>query len=552
MRRIGRLVLAVVVVGLLGAAGRGAAQSPPPADAVAERLRERIEQLHEADVRAPAVGGARLVEGVAAFYQQRGFAPAWEAPGRRAALVAALRGLANDGLDPRDYGVDALARPPEPNASLLEDATRRADADLRATAACFAALQHLYRGKVDPRSLDPGWNLEPRDADVAQGLRDASVAIGEGRIAEAFAQARPQHPLYGRLRDALRRLRETEARGGWPSVPAGPTLREGMVDPRVALLRRRLTADEVAGETLAAPQDADVFDATLAAAVRRFQTEQLLDADGAVGPATRAALDVPVHARIDQVRVNMERARWLLHQIRGDFVLVDIAGYRITYFKGAQPEWRSRVVVGRPYRRTPAFKSEITYVTFNPTWTVPPTILHNDILPKLRRKPGYLAANRIRVLDAGGREVPPGRVDWKHPQGLTLRQDAGPGNSLGRVVIRFPNPYAVYLHDTPHTELFGAGQRAFSSGCIRVERPLELVERLLDDPANWNRAAIDAAIATGATRTVNLARPVPLLLLYWTVDVLPDGRVAYKPDVYARDAELLHALDAHLPATMPR
>lgn len=549
MRGIGRLLRMTGVVALLGVAAGAVAQAP--GGGVGERLRERLEQAQEAAAAAPPVNGVRLADGLMAFYQRRAFAPAWEAPGRRDALVAALRRLAGDGLDPRDYGVDALARAPAADAAGADDATARADADLRATRAYLTALLHLYRGKVDPRSLDPRWNVEPRDLDGEQGLQAALAAVDGGRIEDAFAQARPQHPLYGRLREALRRLRAIAAQGGWPAIPAGPTLREGVRDPRVALLRRRLAVDAAAGDAAAPARGGageDFFDAALAAEVRRFQREQYLDADGAVGPATRAALNVPVQARIAQLRVNLERARWLLHQIRGDFVLVDIAGYGITYFKGAQPAWRSRVVVGRPYRRTPEFKSEITYVTFNPTWTVPPTILREDILPKVRRNPGYLAANRFRALDAGGREVPPERVNWKNPKGITLRQDAGPWNSLGRVVIRFPNPYAVYLHDTPHAELFGAGQRAFSSGCIRVERPLELVERLLDDPQRWNRAAIDAAIATGETRTVHLARPVPLLLAYWTVHVLPDGRVAYKPDVYARDAELLHALDAR-PAT---
>lgn len=555
MRKVGKLLLAIGAVGLLNVAWCGAAQAPASGDVVSERLRERIEQAQEAGAAAHAVNGVRLADGVMAFYQRRSFAPAWEAPGRRAALVAALRGLADDGLDPRDYGVDALAQAPDPNTTGLEGATQRADADLRATRAYLTALLHLYRGKVDPRSLDPRWNFEPRDLDGEQGLQAALAAVDSGGIEEAFAQARPQHPLYGQLREALRRLRAIAAQGGWPHIPAGPTLREGMRDPRVALLRRRLAVDAVSGDAAALTRDAadeDLFDAALAADVRRFQGEQYLDADGAVGPATRAALDVPVQARIDQLRVNLERARWLLHQIHGDFVLVDIAGYGVTYFKGAQPEWRSRVVVGRPYRRTPAFKSEITYVTFNPTWTVPPTILHEDVLPKVRRNPGYLAANRLRVLDASGREIPPGQVNWRNPKGITLRQDSGPDNSLGRVVIRFPNPYSVYMHDTPHTELFGMERRAFSSGCIRVEHPLELVERLLDDPVQWNRAAIDAAIATGETRTVYLAKPVPLLLAYWTVHVLPDGRVAYKPDVYARDAELLHALDTPLPATIGR
>lgn len=183
--------------------------------------------------------------------------------------------------------------------------------------------------------------------------------------------------------------------------------------------------------------------------MKKYQSEQYLGADGVAGAATLAALNVPVEARIDQVRVNMERARWLLYKLQGTFVIVDIAGYKVALYRDGKAIWRSRVQVGKPYRSTPVFQSEITYVTFNPTWTVPPTILVQDMLPKIRSNPGYLAANRIRVLDREGNVLDPAGVDWDHPRGLTLRQDAGADNSLGQVVIRFPNDYAIYLHDTP-------------------------------------------------------------------------------------------------------
>jgi len=250
----------------------------------------------------------------------------------------------------------------------------------------------------------------------------------------------------------------------------------------VASLRRRL----VLGGYLAEEDESDRFDEPLGTALREFQTEQYLDVDGRAGRQTRAALNLLVGARIDQVRVNLERARWLLPQIQGDVVVVDIAG----------------------------FKSNIEMVALNPTWTVPPTILSEDLLPKLRRNSGSLAANRIRVFDSDGHERDPSSVDWNHPQGLVLRQDAGAGNSLGRVAIRFPNPYGIYMHDTPHRELFSEGRRAFSSGCIRIERPLELVEHLLANTPGWGRGKIDAAIATGQTRSVVLDHPVPILILY--------------------------------------
>ena len=294
----------------------------------------------------------------------------------------------------------------------------------------------------------------------------------------------------------------------------------------------------------AAPVNPDeVFDEYLVEAVKQFQAEQYLEVDGAIGPATRAALNVSVQARIDQIRVNLDRARWLLHNIPPEMLLVDIAGFKVTYFKASQPIWRSRVQVGMAYRTTPIFKSEVNYITLNPTWTVPPTILRKDVLPKVREDVNYLRERNIRVLDSSGKEVDPASVDWHKPGNVTLRQDAGDDGALGKAVIRFPNTHAVYLHDTPYQKLFNKSQRAFSSGCIRVERALELVELLLAETPGWDSAAINKALATGKTRNVTLAKRVPILLAYWTVDAIDETRIAFKPDIYVRDAKVLAALN---------
>ncbi len=538
-RFLGRIALLMLVLGslVLGSALHAQSTVEQPLSPVAEQIRERVEQWRVAH----ADGEAAMTPGnvVAAFYEQNRFAPAWTRPGDLDQLLAALGDVAGDGLDPEDYALSELQR----RRSVLSDpqATpqQRAQFDLLATDACLAALLHLYRGKVDPATLDTHWNYDQRQLDQAQGLRAVQDALAQGTLGGLFARARPQNPLYGQLRTALAKLREVAAQGGWPALADGPTLKPGSRDPRVPALRQRL---RLAGYPVGEGVD-DLYDPALEAALEQFQREQYLAADGHLGKATLAALNLPVAARIGQLRVNLERARWLLHELQGRFVVVDIAGYQVAYYRDGKPVWRSRVQVGKPYRSTPVFKSKITYLTLNPTWTVPPTILKNDILPKLRKNRGYLAANRIRVLDGQGRELSPASVDWAHPRGIVLRQDAGPGNSLGRLVIRFPNEYAVYLHDTPHQDLFANEQRANSSGCIRVERPRELAELLLDDPARWNRAGIDRAIDTLKTQTVMLREPVTLLLAYWTVDLREDGRVGFRPDVYQRDPPLLAALE---------
>lgn len=534
-----RLVCGVLMLSPL-VGGVAYAQPPLPAQplgAVAEQIRDRIEQSRTAQ--AAVDPGKSAGDPVAAFYEQQQFAPAWTRPANLDQLLMALRGMAADGLDPQDYALTELQQ----WRRVLDDprATprQRAQLDLLATDACLTALMHLYRGKVDPATLDTHWNFDARQIDPARGLQTVRDALAQGALDKLFARARPQHLQYAQLSAALARLRTLSAAGGWTLLTDGPTLKPDNRDPRVPMLRERL---RLAGYPVGEGLD-DLYDPPLVAALTQFQREQYLAADGYLGKATLAALNMSVEARIGQLRANLERARWLLHQLHGDFVVVDIAGYHVTYFKNGQPAWRARVQVGKPYRRTPVFKSQITYLTLNPTWTVPPTILKNDILPKVRKNLGYLAANRIRVLDGQGRELAPASVDWANPRGIMLRQDAGPGNSLGRLVIRFPNDYAVYLHDTPHQQLFAGDQRAYSSGCIRVERPRELAELLLDDPERWDRAGIDRAIDTLRTQTVMLRKPIPLLLAYWTVDQHENGRTGFRPDIYRRDPPLLAALE---------
>jgi len=514
-----------------------AANALAEANADPEHLRTRLEALRKTEAaQRPNARERKLIDAVGLVYEARGYAPIWDRPVRREALLTELAGTAADGLDADDYAIERLRAA---WSAPSNDEAGRDGAELLATQALLRALGDLFRGKADPARLDGDWNFAPRPLDSGEAIRSVADAVESGAIAALFERARPPQAPYRDLREALARLRALEAQGGWPALPPGPTLKPGASDARVPILRQRLAA----GGYLASADGGEVYDEALVEAVRRFQEEQFIKADGAVGEGTRAALALPVSKRIEQVRVNLERARWLLHETEGDFVLVDIAGYKVTLYRGGKAAWSARVQVGKPYRKTPVFKSEINRVTLNPTWTVPPGIMRNDILPKIRQDQGYLAKNRMRVIDANGSEVSPKSVDWSSPRGVVVRQDAGEGNSLGRVVIRFPNTHAVYLHDTPHTEHFADAQRTFSSGCIRVENPRELAELVLDDPA-WNRAAIDRAIDAGKTLEVPVKHPLTLLLGYWTVQRHEGGRIAYKTDVYGFDAGVLAALKA--------
>jgi murein L,D-transpeptidase YcbB/YkuD len=532
------------------ASGQGA--SP-----VAEAIRERVDHLRyerEHDSRDHDVRGAPIVagDGVARYYEAEQFQPHWQDPARLDQLIAAIADLQWDGLDPEDYHVEALQsfRSDLRGGKSLSPADQ-ADLEIVATDATMLALYHLYFGKVNPEKIDPQWNFAVRPLDVEEAFDRFRAAIAAGQIQEAFEKARPQHPWYQRGRERLKEYRALEAAGGWSVISSGPPLKPGISDPRVPALRYRLkVTKDLAGDLEAPLPPLDTnYDPELEAAVKRFQQRHGLTPDGAVGPGTLAALNVPVSARIDQIRVNLERSRWVLHEMVGEFVLVDVAGFQVSYFRNDEPVWTSKVIVGRPYRETPIFRSTITYVVFNPTWTIPPGILVKDKLPILRKDPGYLKRNNIRVIDASGREVNPSSVNWsRYGAGnlppYQLRQDPGDDNALGLVKIMFPNKYSVYLHDTPTKALFDKDERTFSSGCIRVQKAFELAELVLNDPVQWNQATMAEVVKAKAMKTVSLAKPVPVLLLYWTAQPTPDGQVLFRNDVYGRDPPTLAALNS--------
>ena len=487
------------------------------------------------------------------FYALRDYRPAWQDADAVAAFTSALHTLESDGLHPQDYRPDELRNRHRAVYEDGADVEAQAQYDLFATRQLLMALDHLQRGKVDPEALDTGWEVPVSPPDFS--LAAVSGAVDQQRFEALISEVRPGFVPYQRLRSGLARYRNIEKLGGWPRLPERQqALRPGDVDEDVPLLRERLA---VIGELEILIADNDVFpggefeapdprryDASLEAAVKRFQRRHLLEADGIVGRQTLAALNVPVERRIDQIRLNMERARWLLHGLPESFVLVDIAGYRLSYFRPNGQIWRSRIVVGRPYRRTPSLRSEITHLTVNPTWTIPPTIKREDVLPKVRQDLGYLWRERIQVLSPSGTPLDPWEIDWDNPGNIVLRQAPGPQNALGQLVIRFPNDHMVYLHDTPAQDLFSREQRAFSSGCIRVENIRELGQLLLDDTHSDHD--VEVRIDSGETQNVRLANRMPVIIHYWTVNPGEDGELSFRPDIYERDDELLRALDRPL------
>jgi murein L,D-transpeptidase YcbB/YkuD len=513
---------------------------PIGAQDVAEVLRQRVEELRATG--QLVVMGAPIASRnvLPTLYERRAFEPTWRSLEQIDSLLDILDQSYTEGLDPADYHAPAI-RAARATLSSFEPLapTERASLDILLTDSVIRLGYHLRFGKVDPVALDPHWNLS-RDLMGEDAITTIQAAIDSAALPEFAEEVIPRVFLYGRFAKALAEYRAIEAAGGWSAVPAGPTLKPGMTDERVPALAARLAvtrdlpADVAAGDTL-------TYDSAIGDGVRRFQARHGLAADGAVGPATLSALNVPVAARIDQLRANLERARWVLYDPESEFLVVNIAGFALYLVRRGEVVWRTRVQVGRPYRQTPVFRSQLTYFVVNPTWTVPPTILRQDILPQVRRDVGYLAGRNIDVIDRDGGRVDPTTIDWSSRSfPYQFVQRPGPDNALGRIKLMFPNEHAVYLHDTPSRDLFERDSRAFSSGCIRVEEPLELTQMLLGDA--WPRSRLDALVASGRTETVFLPRPMTVMLLYWTAEVDADGRIAFFPDVYQRDAAVIAAL----------
>jgi L,D-transpeptidase YcbB len=333
--------------------------------------------------------------------------------------------------------------------------------------------------------------------------------------------------------------------GGWPSVPEGETIKPGMTDPRVLAIRRRLAATE---DLTASLDKGSTYDPEMESAVRAFQRRHGLDADGAIGKKTIIAMNVPVEERVRQITLNMERFRWIPDDLGDDHIFVNMAGFELDYVVQGVTRLAMRVVVGRQYRETPIFSDRIRYLEFNPTWTVPPKIAANDIMAKIRKDPNYLISGNYEVY-AGWQDssprLDPSKIDWSAiPKGkfpYRLRQAPGEKNALGQVKFMFPNEFDVYLHDTPARELFRKSVRTFSSGCIRLEKPVTLAEAVLQADGQDPRRVREILQSKKTTR-INLATPLPVHLAYLTAWIGEGGTIEFRDDIYGRDALLAKAL----------
>lgn len=474
-----------------------------------------------------------------------------------AALAGALAALAqagDRGLEPTDYDADKLAA----MGTAPPSAPERALFDLAVSAGVLRMMGAVRHGRVDPRTLAFDYDIAPRRLDAVATLREARDGRG---VAATLDALEPPFQHYARAKAALRVYRGLAARGDTAPVPAlargQAKVERGKSWPGVPALRARLAQ---LGDLKADAATGDVYDDALFEAVKRFQARHVLDADGVVGKGTIEALNVPVRDRERQIELAMERMRWLPEMEGRPVIFVNVALYRLWATDPARtPEpLRLRVVVGKALdHRTPLFVEQMRYIVFRPYWNAPYSITVKELVPRLRKDPGYLAKEDLEIV-AGGEEdqnaLPPTPENLaKLVSGkLHIRQKPGPKNSLGLAKFIFPNTESVYMHGTPAQSLFARSRRDFSHGCIRLEDPKRLAEWVLKDQPEWTSARIEAAMQGTRPQQVNLKEPMTVVLFYDTVHVNSEGVLQFVQDIYGHDRALDLALKRGYPYPEPR
>jgi murein L,D-transpeptidase YcbB/YkuD len=399
-----------------------------------------------------------------------------------------------------------------------------ADADVLLSSAFVAYGEDMLTGQVSPAGLAQAWHINSQDEKVDSAL---ALTIREDDLSAGLVRMRPQDPGYDSLRTALGEYRALAAKGAWPTIPKGKALKPGDTDSpaRLDSLRGRLRAEGyLTSDSVAAPGK---YDRTLAGAVADFQVRHSIAVDSMLGGETLDALNVPVNYRVAQIASNLERYRWMPRSLGSRYIIVNVPQFYLQAYDSGQKSLEMKVIVGQEYedKATPVFSDSMEFVVFRPYWNVTPNIAAKEIFPKAAADPNYLAANDMEVYNDHGRRA--------------VRQRPGPKNSLGFVKFLFPNDYNIYLHDTPNHELFQKDVRAFSHGCIRVEKPSELAQWALGWPAD----KVDAAMHGADNHSVTLPRKIPVYIVYFTTFV-QGGQLNFGNDLYDRDSKLVQQMKA--------
>ena len=475
----------------------------------------------------PATVGEEAWVHTRSLYRRFGQTPLWLVKDgldrdRAGALTSAVLNANADALKLDEYPIAELAnalavlrRTEQPTADQL------ADADVLLSATYASLGEDLLTGQVDPKTIAQSWHIDPEHENVDSAL---VRTLSRMPLDKAINAMRPGDPEYAALQQELVRYRGLVGKGDWPKIPAGKPLKQGDTDTpqRLAALRARLAAE---GIQVPAGGTPNVFDAALAAGVAQFQARHAIAVDSSLGTETLNSLNVPAAYRLGQIAANLERHRWLPRSLGSRYIAVNVPAFHLEAYDGGKPVLEMKVIVGQEYedKATPVFSDSMETVVFRPYWNITPDIQAKEIEPKIASNPGYMAAENLEYYKDGGT--------------TRIRQKPGPENSLGFVKFLFPNDFNIYLHDTPNRELFGKDVRAFSHGCIRVEKPAELAQWVL----GWDAGKVQQAMQGGPDNaSVKLPRKLPVYITYGTA-YLRDGVLHFGNDLYHRDDTLVKA-----------
>ncbi len=443
-----------------------------------------------------------------------------------------LRKADEHGLEPEEYNVSLIALCL--NSALMHTCAE-GDLELLLSDAYLRYSTHLNRGRFSPAEVDEQWHIiQP---EIWKPIERLEKALSTDHLSYFLSHLAPQYPQYAQLQALLKQYKQLSAHTLWPILPKTSKLKQGQRHSALPLIYLRLWESGDLTTSYCPEADLEFFDEHLLQGVKNFQTRHGLNPDGVIGPLTRQLLNTTLEQRIEQIKWNLERWRWLPEDLGSNYITVNAAGFELELVQNGKKTQDMRVIVGRTDRQTPSFSANMSYLVLNPNWNVPRNIAVKDILPKLRKDPGYLEHKNMSLFQ-GGSMIDARFVNWngvgKNHFPFRIAQLPGSGNALGKIKFIFPNHFDIYLHDTPKRSLFQKTLRTFSSGCVRVEKPSELAQSLLA----WNHKKLKIALDKGHTRQVRLDKKLPVYLLYWTVWIDDEQGVQFRHDVYGRNKGL--------------
>ena len=483
------------------------------------------------------------------FYSDRAFEPSWSVNQILTCNALELRLLIQqaefEGLVPEDYHLEGL----NPFFEKFFNGTpltplELAKVDFLLSDAFILYANHIYSGKVHPEHINGSWEIIQK-VNEPKVLEKLNLAVTQNEVRTQIFGLHPKFAIYKRMRQSMIKyldLQKEQVDEKWETIKIKDAIELSQANPQINTIRKRLLFWADLDDYQVQEGNGDIYDSLLMEGVKNFQQRNGLQADGVLGKATIEALNKNPKELIKQVSVNMERLRWLPDTTVNEFILVNIANYGMDYIREMDTLLHSNAIVGKTYRKTPVFNAGMSYLVFSPTWTVPPTILKNDVIPAVKKNLNYLTAKNMRILDFSGQEINPSTINWKSVNGnnfkYMVRQDPGKDNALGQVKFMFPNKHNVYIHDTPSRTLFSKEDRALSSGCIRIQKPFELAKLLLADQPDWTDELIKKAMSSSKAESVSLTRKIPVIILYLTFWTDSKGKEQVRKDIYSRDDEL--------------